>query len=42
MNRFGELLFQEKNNLTKKAEPFCQVSLCENRVRITSSVNIIL
>ncbi|VDO20636.1 unnamed protein product [Brugia timori] len=31
MDRFGELLYQEKNDFTKKAEPFCQVSFCEDK-----------
>ncbi|VDK81938.1 unnamed protein product [Litomosoides sigmodontis] len=32
IDRFGKLLFQEKNDLTKKAEPFCQVSFHENKI----------
>ncbi|VIO98014.1 Hypothetical 36.0 kDa protein C45G9.5 in chromosome III, putative [Brugia malayi] len=32
MDRFGELLYQEKNDFTKKAEPFCQVSFCEDKI----------
>ncbi|VBB32378.1 unnamed protein product [Acanthocheilonema viteae] len=32
MDRFGKLLFQEKNDFAKKAEPFCQVSLCEEKI----------
>uniref|UniRef100_A0A8R1TVR7 Uncharacterized protein n=1 Tax=Onchocerca volvulus TaxID=6282 RepID=A0A8R1TVR7_ONCVO len=32
MDRCGELLFQEKNDFAKKAEPFCQVSFHENKI----------
>ncbi|CAG9537612.1 unnamed protein product [Cercopithifilaria johnstoni] len=32
IDRFGKLLFQEKNDFAKKAEPFCQVLLYENRI----------
>uniref|UniRef100_A0A915PSZ1 Uncharacterized protein n=1 Tax=Setaria digitata TaxID=48799 RepID=A0A915PSZ1_9BILA len=32
MDRFGQLLFQEKNDSAKKAEPFCQVTRHENKI----------
>ncbi|KAM3718140.1 Uncharacterized protein ACO02O_02144 [Dirofilaria immitis] len=32
IDRFGELLFQEKNDFAKKAEPFCQVSFYESKI----------
>ncbi|VDN04725.1 unnamed protein product [Thelazia callipaeda] len=32
LNRSGQILFQEKNDTAKKAEPFCNVSLCEDKI----------